>query len=222
MMTNKPAFAVAFDLDGTLIDNNQYHILSWQEFYRRRNRVLSIEDYKANFNGRTMPDVVKYAFQQPDMHEEDIDRYTDEKESLYRELYAPHIKPVKGLIPLLELLHSNHIPMVIATSGIQENIDFMFAHIPIQQYFKRVIKGNDITHGKPYPEIYQLAARELGLEPSCCIAFEDAMVGIQSARGAGMKIIALTTTHTTNELNGADRIVENFEGIDIQNLLTLL
>jgi HAD superfamily hydrolase (TIGR01509 family) len=217
-----PPFAAAFDLDGTLIDNNVYHILAWQEFYRKRNRILNIEDYKENFNGRTMPDVVRYVFQQKGMSKEDIDRYTDEKESLYRELYSPHIAPIKGLLPLLDELHQHNIPMVIATSGIEVNIEFMFSHIPIRKYFKKVIKGNDITHGKPDPEIYQLAARELGLPPQQCIAFEDAIVGIRSAKDAGMQVVALTTTHTQEELAGADKVVKNFEGIDIDWLAALV
>ena len=213
-----PPFAAAFDLDGTLIDNNAYHILAWQEFYRRRNRVLDIEDYKTNFNGRTMPDVIRHVFRQQHMSAKDIDRYTDEKESLYRKLYAPYIEPIKGLLKLLEELHQHQIPMVIATSGIHVNIEFMFAHLPIRKYFTKVIKGNDITHGKPHPEIYQLAVRELGLPPERCIAFEDATVGIRSAKGSGMKVVGLTTTHTPEELAGADYIVKDFEGMDIERL----
>ena len=216
-----PPFAIAFDLDGTLIDNNDYHILAWQEFYRRRGWTLSIEDYITNFNGRTMPDVVKHVFSDPHMCKEDIERYTDEKESLYRQLYAPYIQPVEGLLSFLELLHRNQIPMVIATSGIQVNIDFMFTHIPIKHYFKKVIKGSDITYGKPHPEMYLLAAKELALAPGRCIAFEDATVGIQSARGAGMKTVALTTTHTAAELKDADRVVKDFVGIDMEWLKRL-
>lgn len=217
-----PPFGAAFDLDGTLIDNNAYHILAWQEFYRSRDWVLDIEDYKTNFNGRTMPDVIKYVFQQPDLGPEDIARYTDEKESLYRELYAPHIEAVKGLLDLLEELNRNNIPMVIATSGIHVNIEFMFAHIPIRKYFKKVIKGNDIMFGKPHPEIYELAARELGLPKEKCIAFEDAIVGIQSAKGAGMKVVALTTTHTAAELAGADKVINDFQRIGLVDLSTLV
>ena len=216
-----PPFAVAFDLDGTLIDNNQYHFITWQEFYRKRNRELTMDEYKACFNGRTMTDCVKYVFQQPDMPAEEIERYTNEKESLYREIYAAHIKPIPGLLSLLELLDQAQIPMVIATSGIQDNIDFLFSHIPIKRYFKRVIKGSDITHGKPHPEMYQLAAKELGLPAEKCIAFEDATVGITSAGGAGMKVVALTTTHTPEELVGADWIIKDYEEIRMEQLQQL-
>lgn len=152
----------------------------------------------------------------------EIERYTNEKESLYREIYAAHIKPIPGLLSLLALLHQEQIPMVIATSGIQDNIDFLFSHIPIKHYFKRVIKGSDITHGKPHPEMYQLAAKELELPAEKCIAFEDATVGVASAAGAGMKVIALTTTHTPEELTGANLIVKDYQGIHMEQLLQVL
>lgn len=217
-----PLFGVAFDLDGTLVDNNYYHILAWQEFYRKRGRTLDTDDYKANFNGRTNADVVRYVFRGEELTDTDIARYTDEKESLYREIYAPVIQPVAGLIPLLEVLHKTGIPMVIATSGIVPNIEFMFRHIPIRQYFRTVINSTHITQGKPHPEIYEKAAAAMGLPAPQCIAFEDAHVGIASAKGAGMKVVALTTTHTTTELSDADLVVKNFTGITIEGLHKLL
>ncbi|HVZ26934.1 MAG TPA: HAD family phosphatase [Sediminibacterium sp.] len=221
-MNDTAALGIAFDLDGTLIDNNGYHILAWQEFYRKRNRTLTEEEYRRNFNGRTNADVVKYVFDDPGLSAAEIAAYTAEKESLYRELYAPHIKPVPGLIELLQELQDNKIPMVIATSGIVPNIAFMFQHLPIQQYFQEVIHSGHIQKGKPDPEIYQLAARKLGLPPGKCIAFEDATVGIRSAKGAGMKVIALTTTQSTAELADADGIITDYRSVRMVNLLQLV
>lgn len=215
-------YAVAFDLDGTLIDNNHYHLLAWQAFYEKRNRKLSLEEYKTSFNGRTNADVVKYVFSNRDLSQELIDQYTSEKEELYREIYAPYIQPVKGLISLLDALQERKIPMVIATSGILPNIDYMFTHIPIRNYFSSIIYSANISKGKPDPEIYQLAAKQLGLAPENCIAFEDATVGIQSAKGAGMKVVALTTTHTKAELGEADRIIRDFSEISPENLNALV
>lgn len=215
-------YAVAFDLDGTLIDNNHYHLLAWQAFYEKRNRKLSLEEYKTSFNGRTNADVVKYVFNDPNIQQTLIDQYTREKEELYREIYAPHIQPVKGLIPLLEALQQRNIPMVIATSGILPNIDFMFTHIPIRHFFSNVIYSAHISKGKPDPEIYQLAANKMGLPPENCIAFEDATVGIRSAKAAGMKVVALTTTHAITELGEADRIITDFSEISPENLGALV
>ncbi len=214
-------FGVAFDLDGTIIDNNYYHILSWKEFYKRRNRNFTTEEFIEHFNGKTNADVLKYVFH-PNLSAEETHQHTNEKEDIYREIYAPHIKPVAGLIDLLELLHQHNIPMVIATSGIPVNIEFMLQHIPIKKYFTNIINSTHISNGKPHPEIYQIAAKTLGFFPEKCIAFEDAVAGIQSAKTAGFKTIALTTTHQSAELNQADIIVKDFTEVTIEMMQSIL
>lgn len=218
---NNRELGVAFDLDGTMIDNNSYHILSWQEFYKRRNRTFTSEEFVEHFNGKTNADVLKYIFH-PNLTANEIYRYTHEKEALYREIYTPFIKPVNGLIKLLELLQQQGIPMVIATSGIPINIEFMFEHIPIQHFFTDIINSTHITHGKPHPEIYELAAKKLMLQPNHCIAFEDSVAGVQSAKNAGLKVIALTTTHPKSDLHQADLIVQDFTEISIEKMKELI
>ncbi|WP_288096838.1 HAD hydrolase-like protein, partial [Hydrotalea sp.] len=97
-----PTFGVAFDLDGTLINNNDYHLQSWQIFYQQRNiPPLTKAEYLAHFNGKTNVDVLKYIFGNQ-ISEADIKNYTNEKEAIYREIYAPYIQPVAGLMELLE------------------------------------------------------------------------------------------------------------------------
>jgi len=213
-------FGVAFDLDGTIIDNNYYHILSWQEFYKRRNRSFTTEEFIEHFNGKTNADVLKYVFH-PNLTAEETHQYTNEKESLYREIYQPHIKPVAGLIELLELLYQKAVPMVIATSGIPVNIEFLLQNIPIARYFKTIINSTHISHGKPHPEIYQLAAKALNFPPQRCIAFEDAVAGVESAKTAGFKTIALSTTHQTAELHQADIIVKDFTEVSLKMIQSL-
>jgi beta-phosphoglucomutase family hydrolase len=201
--------AVIFDLDGTLIDNNAYHLKSWKKYLQNIGRDILEEEYNANINGRTNKDVIQYIFQRQ-MSDEEIVKCTLEKEALYREIYLPFIKPVEGLIEFLEILDKKNIPMAIATSGIQPNIDFMFENLPIKKYFKTVVNSSHITKGKPDPEIYLKAASLLQTAPKNCLVFEDAVVGINSAKAAGMKVIALATTHSRKELTGADIIIEDF------------
>ena len=201
--------AVIFDLDGTLLDNNAFHLQTWKNYLEKSGRNISDEEYNANINGRTNKDVIEYIFGR-NMNDEEVLKYSLEKESLYRKIYAPYIKPVNGLLELLEVLQSKNIPMAIATSGIQPNIDFMFEHVPIKSYFKAIVNSSHIKKGKPDPEIYLRAATLLGVAPSHCLVFEDAVVGINSAKAAGMKVIAITTTHPKEELSGADMIVEDY------------
>jgi len=201
--------AAIFDLDGTLIDNNAYHFDSWIEYLKRMGRSITTDEYKANMNGRTNKDVAEYIYQRK-LSDEEAMKYSLEKEAIYREIYQPHIKPVDGLIDLLELLYQKGIPMAIATSGIQVNIDFMFDNLPIRKYFKTVVSSAHITKGKPDPEIYLKSAEILNVTAGNCLAFEDAAVGVQSAKTAGMKVAAILTTQTKEELHLADLIINDF------------
>jgi beta-phosphoglucomutase family hydrolase len=201
--------AVIFDLDGTLIDNNSYHRQTWEKYLEKIGKQISEEEFNANMNGRTNEDAIKYIFGKDISNEESV-KHTLEKEELYRKIYKPFIKPVPGLIEFLEILKSKNITMAIATSGIQPNIDFMFENISIKEYFDVVVNSAHIKKGKPDPEIYLKAASLLKVEPKNCLVFEDAVVGIKSAKAAGMKVIALATTQPKEELAEADEIVDDF------------
>lgn len=203
------AKAVIFDLDGTLLDNNSFHRKTWEAYLKKMGKLISEEEFNAHLNGRTNKDAVEYIYGRK-MSEEESTKYTLEKEELYREIYKPFIKPVSGLINFLEILYHKNIPMAIATSGIQPNIDFMFENIPIKKYFKVVVNSSHITHGKPHPEIYLKVASLLDVSPKNCLVFEDAVVGINSAKAAGMKVIAVATTQTKEELSIAEMIVDDF------------
>jgi beta-phosphoglucomutase family hydrolase len=204
------AEAVIFDLDGTLLDNNPYHLQSWKKYLENMGRDMTEEEYNANINGRTNRDVIDYIHGDA-LNEENSLKYGLEKEALYREVYKPFIKPVNGLLAFLKILADKNVPMAIATSGIQPNIDFMFDNVPIKQYFKIIVNSSHIKKGKPDPEIYIKAASRLNVAPKNCLVFEDAVVGINSAKAAGMKVIAIATTHPKEELNGADMIIDDYE-----------
>lgn len=204
--------AVIFDLDGTLLNNNAFHLESWKKYLKNIGREMTDEEYNEKINGRTNKDVVKYLYGN-DIPEEEISKCTLEKEAIYRDLYKPHIKPVEGLMELLDILDQNHIPMAIATSGIQVNIDFMFENVPIRKYFRKVVDSSYITNGKPDPEIFLKTAGFLETAPSGCLVFEDAVVGIKAARAAGMKVIALATTHSKQELASADMTIDDYEAL---------
>ncbi len=198
-----------FDLDGTLIDNNAFHLQSWKQYLKEIGKQISEEEYKKNINGRTNKDAIEYIYGRK-MSADEAMIYTLEKEAIYRSLYQPYIQPVAGLLQLLQTLHQLNVPMAIATSGIPVNIEFMFQHIPIKQYFKEIVHSAHIKKGKPDPEIYLKTAELLQVKPDQCLVFEDAVVGVQAAKKAGMKVIAVTTTHTAEELKEADKIITDY------------
>ncbi len=212
--------AVIFDLDGTLIDNNSYHIEAWKVFYDKIGKPFSKEEYMQNINGRINSDIFNYIFNTT-LSSDEIDLYSTEKEALYRELYQPHIKPINGLIDFLEELEKEKIPKAIATSGLTPNINFMFEHVPIKKYYADVIDASQISKGKPHPEIFLKAAAAVKANPENCVAFEDSVAGIRSAKAAGMKVIALTTTHTAQDVKEADLIIKDYTEISLTKLREL-
>ena len=212
--------AVIFDLDGTLIDNNSYHIEAWKIFYNKIGKPFSKEEYTKNINGRINSDIFNYIFDTI-LSSEEIDLYSTEKEALYRELYEPHIKPINGLIDFLEELENEKIPKAIATSGLTPNINFMFEHVPIKKYYADVIDASQISKGKPHPEIFLKAAAAVKANPENCVAFEDSVAGIRSAKAAGMKVIGLTTTHIAEDIKEADLIIKDYTEISLAKLREL-
>jgi beta-phosphoglucomutase family hydrolase len=206
--------AVIFDLDGTLIDNNAYHIEAWKSFYEKHKLSFSTEAYKNTINGKTNKDIFRILLGEG-LTDEQISVYENEKEALYREKYFPHIKPVRGLLKLLQQLSEEKIPLSIATSGIWPNIHFMFENLPIQSYFQTVIDASQISCGKPHPEIFLKAASSLGVPSSCCVAFEDSLAGIQSAKAAGMYVVGLATTHSRDDLSTADHVINHYDEISV-------
>lgn len=209
IIDSRQVAAVIFDLDGTLVDNNEFHLKSWMKYIAGLGRVISEEEYNANINGRTNHDAAEYIYGRKLTKEEGA-FFALEKEAVYREMYAPHIQPVPGLLEILERLQQKEIAMAIATSGIQPNIDFLFEHIPIKKFFSVIVNSAHISKGKPDPEIYLKASALLDVRPHNCLVFEDAVVGIKSAKAAGMEVIALSTTHPAEDLEIADRIIKDY------------
>jgi beta-phosphoglucomutase family hydrolase len=219
-MAVKPE-AVIFDLDGTLIDNNAYHIEAWKVFYKKIGREFSMDEYKNKINGRINKDIFNYIFGKQ-LADDEINRFTHEKEALYREYYAPYIKPIPGLLNLLGEIKTAGIPMAIATSGLPVNIAFMFEHVTIKGYFNDVIDATLITNSKPDPEIFLKAAAAVNARPANCIAFEDSIAGVRAAKTAGMRVFGLTTTHAKEDLHEADRIIKDYTEVNINTLLQLM
>jgi len=215
----KPA-AVIFDMDGTLVDNNPYHVKAWQAFYQKRGLELSLDEYKQNINGRVAKDIFPYIFER-EIEPDEIVLLSDEKESLYRELYKPHIKPIDGLVPFLEELQNAGLPMSIATSGLPVNIDFLFEHLVIKKYFQSIIDASQITKGKPNPEIFLKAAQSIHADPLSCVAFEDSVSGIAAAKAAGMKVVALTTMQKRGFIQQADLIIDDYTQVNLTMLREL-
>lgn len=212
--------AIIFDLDGTLLDNNEVHLKAWKKYLKESQMEISDEDFKKYISGRTNKDAVAHLYKK-ELTEDEASKYYLKKEEIYRKLYEIDIVPIAGLLRFLKDLDRHNIAMAIATSGIQVNIDFMFTHVPIKKYFKKIISSADISKGKPDPEIFLKTAKSLHTSPENCIVFEDSIAGVFAGKSAGMKVVALTTTHTAEEFKNADLIIKDYTEINFNRLMSL-
>ena len=204
-------------MDGVITDNNPYHEQAWAEFCRSHGIRLTEDEVHKYIFGRVARDTLEYVFKR-ELSAEEINNYVSQKEKIYRKLYEPHIKPVKGLIKLLGTLKSKGFMLAVATSAPPGNVEFMFDHIPVKNFFDVVLNGESIQTGKPDPEIYYMAIRMLGLTSPECIIFEDSIPGIKAALAAGALVIGVATTHKTEMLQDVDTIIKDFTEIDAEVL----
>lgn len=205
---------VIFDMDGVITDNNPYHEEAWAEFCRNYGIRLTEEEIHQYIFGRIARDTLEYVFKKT-LSVEEIDNYVALKEKIYRELYEPHIKPVIGLMELLNTLKQQGFMLGMATSAPPGNVQFMFDHIPVKDFFDIVLDGESIRKGKPNPEIYIKVIGRLGLSPSECVVFEDSIPGIKAARAAGAIVIGVATTHKAETLKNVNAIIHDFTEVDV-------
>lgn len=215
--------AALFDMDGTLVDNTAAHIRAFEIFCAR----YGVTDWKQRLSqayGMGNDDIMRLVMPEEVIREKGLAALADEKEAIYREIYAPEIHPVAGLRELLERLHEAGIRCAVGSSGCRANVDFVLEKCAIGKWFEARISGDRVTRCKPDPEIYLTAAAALGVDPADCVVFEDAKAGIESARRAGAgRIVALVTTLPREVLEHetqADLVIDNFAQLkDLDALL---
>ncbi len=198
-----------FDMDGVVVDNHRFHFKAWMEFSRAHQFELNETIYREKFNGKTNADLFKMIFKNPTA--EEMKKYADEKEGLYQKLYFPEMKAHTGLIDFLEWLHQNKIKVALGTSAPPENVDFVLDHLKLRHFFEVIVDGTHVDKGKPDPQVYQLCAMKLGLEPKHCVVFEDSLAGLESGERAGSAIVAVATSHQAHELKvKTENIIHDF------------
>jgi beta-phosphoglucomutase len=213
-------FAVVFDMDGVLVDTNPYHKKAIKLFCDKYGLSLTEKELIQKVYGRTNTDWITNLF--GELSQEKLARYADEKETLFRELYLPHLKPVEGLMNFLESMKAAGIPLAIATSAPPANLHFIVQGLHIEAFFQTTLDETAVSHGKPNPEIYLKAAKALGFSNSQCIVIEDSLSGIAAGKSSGSKVIGITTTHAREEMIDTDLIIDHFNQITLNDLVKLI
>lgn len=212
--------AAIFDMDGVIADTNPYHTIAWREYYQRNGKPLSDEDFVRYVSGNHNRAIVRHLFDGRDLTDEEAYQLGDEKEALFRELYAPHLVPVPGLPEFLKALKAAGVKTAVGTSAPVENLDFVMEKLNLRPYFDVLLHEKLVSRPKPDPEIYQRAMALLGVLPTDSIIFEDSMTGIRAARAAGARVVGVATTHSPEELQAiTDFVIRDFEGLTVEQFL---
>jgi beta-phosphoglucomutase family hydrolase len=210
-------WAAIFDWDGVIIDSSRAHEASWERLAAETGLALPPDHFKRSFgmrNEQIIPELLRWS-DDP----EQIRNLSLRKEALYREVIRERgIAPLPGVGAWLEALRAASVPCAIASSTHRENITCTLGLIGFERYFAAIVSSEDVTCGKPAPDVFLLAARKVNTPPARCVVFEDAHVGIEAARRAGMKVVGVATTHPADTLVGADRIVERLDELRVGKL----
>lgn len=203
-----------FDLDGTIVDNMGIHAEAFAIFAGRHGLPPPNAADRRRLDGKRNRDIFPDLFGRP-LDAETLEAFAGEKESLYRELSTGRLKPLAGLVRLLDRLEEGGIPAAVATSAPPENVSHTLTELGLERRFAVVVRSDEVPRGKPWPDVFLAAAERIGAAPGSCVAFEDAPIGIAAAAAAGMTTVALTTSFPpdlfASQSPPADWIVADFD-----------
>ena len=183
--------AVLWDLDGTLVDSAELHWWSWRDTLSAEGYTLTHEQFLESFGQKN--DRILAAWLGAGTPAERIRRIGDAKEAEYRRLAQEHgLTPLPGAAEWIHRLHADGWRQAIASSAPRQNVMVMLRALGVAPEFDAIVAAEDVTAGKPDPQVFLAAAGRLGLPPERCIVVEDAAAGVAAARHAGMKCIGVT------------------------------
>ena len=213
--------AIIFDLDGTLVDSLPYHHESWRIFFKNNN--LEEHDFSEvlkEYKGGGTLELMTSVF--GDMYTKDeLKKMTDDKEIIFRDIYKSKIYPIEGLKQFLDNLKENNILLSIGSNAIRKNVLMTIEELSITNYFSSIICGDEVSRGKPDPEMFVKTLSNLNVSRNECIIFEDSIEGVKAAKNADIKVIGVTSSQSSEKLKsvGAFKTIDDYTKISLNNIL---
>jgi beta-phosphoglucomutase len=210
--------AVIWDLDGVIIDSAEEHRQAWQRLAQEEGIQLSDADFWATF-GKRNDDIIPVIWGPQPL--ERVQALANRKEAYFRELIRKTAAPLPGSIELLRGLHEAGFLQALASSAPIENIQLISEVLGLRQYLTVLVSGETVARGKPAPDIFLKAAKELGIDPGQCLVIEDAVAGVQAAHAAGMRCIAVAGNRDLPGLREAELMVKSLTEVDVARVRSL-
>ena len=207
--------AIVFDMDGVLIDSGAHHRAAWQALLEEIGEEPAHPEPWRLTIGRPSEEAVPLLINRR-LSDYEVRRLARRKRDLYVDFARAGMVTVPGVRRFIADLARQRVPRAVGTSASGYDVDHLLAGAGLLPYFDVIVTADDVTYGKPDPEVYLLAAARLRIAPERCLVFEDSLVGVEAARRAGMRAVGVTTAHTAEELMaaGAEGTIADFEGLD--------
>jgi len=203
-----------FDMDGVLIDSGAHHRHAWRALLAELGTEPPDPEHWRLTIGRPSEEAIPLLLGRR-VSGAEARRLARRKRDLYQERAQTGLEPVPGIREFLQALERLDVPRAVGTSASRWDAERLLDDLGLLRFFDVVVTADDVMLGKPDPEVWTRAARRLKATPGHCVVFEDALVGVQAARTAGMRAVGVTTAHTDAELRaaGAERTIPDFQGV---------
>jgi len=211
--------ALLFDLDGVVVDNMAFHAEAWRRFFLARGLRIGMREFQEKTAGMPSRAVLAYYLERRLSRPEAV-RLTAEKEALYQRLYRPAMRPAAGLRLFLRRARAAGLRLGVGTGALPGNAAFVLDGLRLRPAFDAVVTSDEVRRGKPHPDTFLALARRLGVPPRACLVFEDALLGEEAARRAGMRVIAVCGPRQARGFRHAERRVRDFSGLSPGSLRT--
>ncbi len=207
--------AVIWDLDGVVIDSEEDHKKAWQRLAHETGKEFSDEQFAATFGWRNdaiVPTVWGT------VSREELQELADRKEAYYRNYMRQTVSFLPGAQELMSALHKAGYPQAIGSSAPIANIELVTEVLGLKRYINAFVSGETVPHGKPAPDIFLKAAKELAIEPKQCLVIEDAVAGVAAARAGGMYSIAVAYGRVLPGLQIATLVVRDLTEVNLKRI----
>ena len=207
--------AAIFDMDGVLIDSGAHHRHAWRMLLDELGAEPADPEHWRLTIGRTSEEAIPLLLGRR-VSGAEARRLARRKRDLYQERARTGLDPVPGVREFLEALVRLDVPRAVGTSASRWDAERLLDDLGLLRFFDVMVTSDDVMLGKPDPEVWTQAARRLRVSTERCVVFEDALVGVQAARAARMRVVGVTTAHSDAELleAGAERTIPDFQGLE--------
>ncbi len=210
--------AAIFDLDGVVVDTVPLHFKAWKRMFEEHGKPFTFEDYKSKVDGIPRMDGARAIL--TDLSDEDMERAATQKQEYFLEaLRFEPIPTFESTVLLIANLRAAGVKRAVISSS--RNCPAILQQIGLFDELDTVICGSDITKGKPDPQIFLMAAEQLGVDPADCVVFEDAVLGVEAAKNAKMHCIGIDRYDHPERLADADLVVKDLSEVDVDRIRSL-